>query len=187
MDSLPNKTTCHRNKVPALNAIQLDFQLAVAGRCQACFRSAGSFSEPLTPLEMETLTWKQQKLGGGEVLCFLEKNVISSSVVLSLTCSQKALQAHRSRTSRDKIRTVCMKSVALSWLIFFLFLEKNSWVCKPVVSERYRGLSVRIWKLVWVCEFVSIQSRLSFKMKLKQNTGGRWQVCMVTLRNEWDH
>ena len=51
----PRKTTCHRNKVPALNAVQLDFQLAVAGMCQACFRSAGSFSEPLTPPEMETL------------------------------------------------------------------------------------------------------------------------------------
>lgn len=113
----PNKTTCHRNKAPALVALQLDFQLAVAGRSQACFRSAGSFL--WAPQEMETLTWEQQRLGGGEVLCFLEKNVISSSLVLSLTCRRKALQAHRSRTSMDKTRTVCMKSVAVSWLFFF--------------------------------------------------------------------
>lgn len=32
---------CHRNKVPALNATQLDFQLSVVGSCQACFSIAG--------------------------------------------------------------------------------------------------------------------------------------------------
>lgn len=89
---------------------------------------------------------------------FPRENVFSSFICCYLTPRRRALKAHRSRTCVDKIRTVCMKSVKLSWLFFLSFFWQkrinfiNSW-------SRKQGFECKNWELLGTHGFVGVQNR----------------------------